>query len=533
MGTMAPAACERRKMLMAANTPGCPGERADREQERRRLLGPGADAPGRPPGTWPANGRAPAAGPPATGHPRWRPTRTAGRPPCPRWPPMRSTQPMVSRLQASNEPVRPARDHQQRQHAGLAGPVGSGAHPLRPIDGQAGGGEHHQQQHEAAPALARSGQPGAARRERLRSTSTWLVVGRHATRSPAEPPGNDQLDAQRPDRIDQQRPGCPARPGHGGWRAHPVPTPRVHRRPGRARRSTRRVCASWASGSMMHASVATPRRRSPASGRTQSVSSDGVTTTAVVPRRSLPRPSTSTSRSGVDPSAPTAASRCSIFCRWRMPRSAGSTARRMPWASRPTARPASSARPLIAAATRTAVSTVEASSRPTWTPRSRSRIDPQVGRPLDLELLDLELPVTRARPPVDAVEGIRRARTAGPPSPAAWSGSRARVVRATPSAMGGGQLQQRQRLHPRRDHDGGARPDRGICLEQAQRVAGADDHGVDAVVAAAGERRPGPTSSAADPGRRLRARPGMRTDSAAGLCTSSQSFGRWLRSRTV
>ena len=65
-----------------------------------------------------------------------------------------------------------------------------------------------------------------------------------------------------------------------------------------------------------------------------------------------------------------------------------------------------------------------------------------------------------------------------------------RPLRARRRALGHGgrQLQQRQRLHARRDHDRGARPDRGIRLEQAQRVAGADDHGVDAMVPAARQR---------------------------------------------
>ena len=126
-------------------------------------------------------------------------------------------------------------------------------------------------------------------------------------------------------------------------------------------------------------------------------------------------------------------------------------------------------------------------------------VDPQVRRPLDLELLDLQLAMAGAGPPMDAVEAVRRdvrpdARDQG----RRLDGS----FRARRRALGhrGWQLQQRQWFHARRDHHGRARSHGRIRLEQAQRVTRADDHGVDPMVAAARERhryRPAPLLAAA------------------------------------
>ena len=48
------------------------------------------------------------------------------------------------------------RYHQQGQHPCLAGAVGTQPHPLLLIDGEARGRQHHEQQHQAGPALAGS-----------------------------------------------------------------------------------------------------------------------------------------------------------------------------------------------------------------------------------------------------------------------------------------------------------------------------------------------------------------------------------------
>ena len=92
----------------------------------------------------------------------------------------------------------------------------------------------------------------------------------------------------------------------------------------------------------------------------------------VMPRLSCGRVATTISASGWFPSACTLASRWSIFCSTRVPRSGLSSCRRRAEAVIPTARLSASVRSAMEAATLTAVSTEEDSPSPVCADRSRS-----------------------------------------------------------------------------------------------------------------------------------------------------------------
>src|SRR3990170_1996914 len=139
-------------------------------------------------------------------------------------------------------------------------------------------------------------------------------------------------------------------------------------------------------------------------------------------------------------------------------------------------------------------------------------VDPQVGRLLEIELLDLKLLVTGRALPVDAVVGV--ARCVG-----ADGGDERRGLRR---ALGGraGALQRAcreapawQRLDPGIDRHARPAPHHRRGLEQPERIPGADDQRVDAEVAARDERhacRPGSLRAGTQDQRPTRQRHGQR-----------------------
>ncbi len=252
---------------------GRPGERADREQERRRLLCCGCRST-RTSSRNVASESVEVAQPvhqrrgirdgaaDASSNPAAVPTMAA----------MRSTQPRVSRL-AREERAGDARtDHQQRQHA-RSGCEPSGPMPIhcdpsmaRPVAASITSSSTRLLQPWPGPAtLARRGRDACV-------TSTWLVA---AVMRPAPRPMRAGSTSWTPSgRIGSTISvgmSCSA----SAWRM--ARTSRAHASRPSAPRSgapaTSRVCASWASGSMRHtrrrdAPSAKPRQRpDPVRGR--------------------------------------------------------------------------------------------------------------------------------------------------------------------------------------------------------------------------------------------------------------------------
>ncbi len=169
-------------------------------------------------------------------------------------------------------------------------------------------------------------------------------------------------------------------------------------------------CTRCASGSMRQATGAMPGRAVAASGRTQDGSSDGVTTRTTMPRRTRPALSSSISDERRRP------------LRLRHGQEAQDLVPLADAAVDGDDGPAQ-ADGLHAHAAAIGEGVAGASGSrdarrrsrrwrsrrmPTWTPRCEVEEDPQVGRGLDVELLDLQLLVTGARAPVDAIEGVAR-----------------------------------------------------------------------------------------------------------------------------
>ena len=115
--------------------------------------------------------------------------------------------------------------------------------------------------------------------------------------------------------------------------------------------------------------------------------------------------------------------------------------------------------------------------------------DPGVGGLLQVELLDLDLPVAGGALPVDAVHAV--ARGIGP-NGRRQRGGLQRPDRRDLAALerGRGQPPARQRLETRVDHHRDALPDGRRGLEEAERVTGPDVQGLDPEVAAPRQRDP-------------------------------------------
>ena len=106
-----------------------------------------------------------------------------------------------------------------------------------------------------------------------------------------------------------------------------------------------------------------------------------------------------------------------------------------------TARLSLRVRSAIDAAIVTAVSTDASVPTPAWTARSRSSGDPQVGGLLEVELLDVQLGVPRARQPVDPVDRVAVHVGADGADERAWPPRSGDVVRVVPSIGDGGRRQ--------------------------------------------------------------------------------------------
>ena len=216
----------------------------------------------------------------------------------------------------------------------------------------------------------------------------------------------------------------------------------------------------------------------------------------------------------------------------RPPRSGGRWAMREALTVIPTARFSPIALCAIEAAAWMATSVVDASPWPAWMLALEVEDDPRIGRLLQLELLDLDLPVAGGHPPMDPVHAV--ARRIGSDRRNEWRGLQ-RPFRGGVAAFeaGGRQSPGRQRLQLRVD-DRPTRPARPWPRLRRTRTDRPSGYGAARCGSghdASNGARTSQDRSLRPP--RLMARPGSEPGSVVGLWISSHGFGIRLPLRSV